>query len=307
MNIFVVGSINMDLVINTAIMPKEGETLSGNGFFTNPGGKGANQAVSISKMNGNALMVGCVGKEFGIELLQTLNKYKVNTNFVKKNENISSGVAVIVLSNNDNRIILDAGANYEITKDDVDKALKTAKQGDYVLLQLEIPLDIVLYTLKKGKELGLKTVLNTAPAKDLSKDTFKYIDLIITNQSEANYYTDIYPSDEKTALEAACKLANLGVKEVIITLGSKGSTYFDGKEIHSVNAFKENVVDTTSAGDTYIGCLLTKLQNGLSMVEAMKCASAAAAICVTRKGAQMSIPFYDEVDNYLETHTCKKN
>lgn len=295
MKIFVIGSLNMDLVIKAPYLPVNGETLSGEGFMTNPGGKGANQATACGKLGGNVYMVGAVGDAFGDELISTLNGYNVKTDFVKKIGGVSSGIAVIVVVDGDNRIILDAGANGLVDKKIIDEALENASEGDYLICQLEIPLESVNYALKKGKEKGMVTVLNPAPAKTLPEGTLSYCDYFIPNQSEAQIYTGICPEDENSAKECVKKLNQMGVSNVIITMGTKGSMYFGGEEVIKVDSFKVNAIDTTAAGDTYVGALVTKLSEGADIKSAMTFASKAASITVTRRGAQQSIPFRKEV------------
>ena len=161
MKIFIVGSINMDLVINAPFMPENGMTITGSNFMTNPGGKGANQAVAVSKLGGNSYMVGAVGEAFGSELKKTLNGYGVNTDFVKECDGLSSGIAVIVVVDDDNRIILDSGANNMVDNELIDKAFENASEGDYLICQLEIPQEAVRYALKRAKELNLDAIHDT--------------------------------------------------------------------------------------------------------------------------------------------------
>ena len=200
--IFVVGSLNMDLVIRVAKMPRAGETVTGGDFMTNSGGKGANQAVAVSKLGGKAYMVGCVGREFGAELVGALDGYGVNTKYVRRLDDVSSGIAVITVENGDNRIILDRAANGRIDCALIDEALSEADEGDYLMLQLEIALDIVEYALKKGKEKGMITMLNPAPAAELPPEVFALCDYFTPNQSEAEFYTGVYPKDEESAKNA---------------------------------------------------------------------------------------------------------
>ena len=296
MKIFVVGSINMDLVIKAPFMPENGMTINGGGFMTNPGGKGANQAVAVSKLGGNAYMVGSVGKAFGAELKATLGEYGVNTEFVKECRDISSGIAVIVVVDGDNRIILDSGANNSVDKDLIDSAFAHASEGDYLICQLEIPQESVRYALKKAKELKMITVLNPAPAANLIDGILENVDIFNTNQSETEFYTGIYPSDEKTQLEAAHKLEKMGVSTVLITLGAQGSCAISNGQYFKVNGYKVNVVDTTAAGDTYIGAFVTGLSEGFSISKAMDYASKAAALTVTKQGAQQAIPYKNELN-----------
>ncbi len=295
MKIYVVGSLNMDLVIRAPFMPENGMTISGEGFMTNPGGKGANQAAAVGKLGGEAYMVGCVGDAFGDELISTLKGYGVNTQFVEKKENVSSGIAVIVVVDGDNRIVLDKGSNGLVSEELVDKAFKNAEAGDFVVCQLEISQDVVAYAFKKAKEKGMVTVLNPAPAATLRDGILEYCDWFIPNQSEAELYTGIYPADEKSAKLCAEKLTQFGVKNVLITMGGQGSASISGGEYVHTDIFKVNAIDTTAAGDTYVGAFVTKLSEGASVKDAMTFASKASSITVTRKGAQVSIPTRDEV------------
>ena len=295
MKIFVVGSINMDLVIRAPFMPENGMTISGSDFMTNPGGKGANQAVSVAKLGGEAYMVGCVGNSFGNELIQTLSGYGVNTDFVLKKEEVSSGIAVIVVVDGDNRIILNEGANSLVDEKLIDSALATASKGDIMICQLEIPQKMVKYAFEKAKKIGMTTIFNPAPAAKLIDGILENVDIINTNQSETEFYTGIYPKDLNTQHEAAIKLQHLGVNTVLITLGTNGSCVIkDGKYSH-VNSYKVEAVDTTAAGDTYIGAFATKLSKGASFEEAMDFASKASSITVTRHGAQVAIPYLNEL------------
>ncbi len=293
--IFIIGSINMDLVIKTPYMPAAGETMHGNGFMTNPGGKGANQAVAVSKLGGNAYMVGAVGKEFGEELISTLNGYGVNVDYVAKEKDVSSGIAVIIVENGENRIILDAGANAKVNFEMVDKALAVANKGDYLICQLEIPNNTVEYAMQKAKEKDMITVLNPAPAKKISERTLSNCDYFIVNQTETEFFTGIYPEDEKTSLQAAEKLKEKGINNVIITLGSKGSCAVVNEKYIKIDGQKVKVVDTTAAGDTYVGALVVSFAEGNGIERAMEFASKASALTVTKPGAQQSIPYLNEI------------
>ena len=298
MKIFIVGSINMDLVINAPFMPENGMTITGSNFMTNPGGKGANQAVAVSKLGGNSYMVGAVGEAFGSELKKTLNGYGVNTDFVKECDGLSSGIAVIVVVDGDNRIILDSGANNMVDNELIDKAFENASEGDYLICQLEIPQEAVRYALKRAKELKMTTLLNPAPAAKLIDGILENVDIFNTNQSETEFYTGIYPEDENTQMEAARKLEKMGVSTVLITLGKQGSCAIKNNQYYKVNAHKVNAIDTTAAGDTYVGAFVAKLGEGMSLPDAMDYASKASAITVTKKGAQQAIPYRDELEKF---------
>lgn len=298
MRIYVIGSLNMDLVIQTSKYPKLGETVEGFGFITNPGGKGANQAVACAKNNAETYMVGSVGTHFGADLIGALKDYGVNTNYVKSIKTVSSGIALITLAEKDNAIVLDPGANAHVSKVDIDEALKDAQPQDFVLLQNEIPQAIVSYALKVAKEKQLTTVVNPAPARPFDDGDFKNMDYLILNQSETEFYTGILPTTTKEAMKATKKLEDLGVSKVIITMGALGSFTIE-KEVIWVNAFEVEVIDTTAAGDTYIGALISQLSKGTNLNQAMQYASAAAALTITKKGAQQSIPSSDEVISFM--------
>ena len=285
----------MDLVIKSPIMPDNGVTLTGSDFMMNPGGKGANQAVAVSKLGGNSYMVGCLGDAFSRDLKETLEGYKVNTDYIVKKNNVSSGIAVIIIVDGDNRIILDAGSNALVDKDAVDNAFKDASEGDYCICQLEIPQETVKYAFMKAKKIGMKTILNPAPAANLIDGILENTDYFIPNENETEMYTGIKPDTKERRIEAIKKLNDMGVKNVIITLGTDGScTVFNDEYIH-VDSVKVNAVDTTAAGDTYIGALAVKLSEGKFLKDAMSFASHASSITVTREGAQKSIPYLNEI------------
>lgn len=295
MRIFVVGSLNMDLVIKAPFMPDNGMTITGKEFMMNPGGKGGNQATAVAKMGGNAYMVGCVGDAFGNQLKNTLESYNVNIDFVKKTDCISSGVAMIVIVDGDNRIILDRGSNGCVKKELIDDALSLAEKGDYLVCQLEINDDGVLHAVKTAKGKGMITVLNPAPAKIIDDEILKNCDYFIPNQSECQFYTGIYPNNMDDAKACFEILKSKGIKDVIITLGEKGSCYCGESGCCMIPCFKADVVDTTAAGDTYVGAFVAMLSEGKSIKEAMMIASKAASITVTRMGAQQSMPNRGEV------------
>ncbi|MBQ8146138.1 MAG: ribokinase [Clostridia bacterium] len=285
--IIIVGSLNTDLVINAPYAPVGGETLMGSGFMINSGGKGANQACACAKLGGEAYMCGCVGNDsFGSELIENLNGVGVNTDFIRRVDNTPSGVAVIVVTNGENRIIIDSGANGYLSCEDIDKVLEIATQGDIYLTQLENPIDVIGYGLKKAKEKGLFTVLNPAPANADILKYAQYVDIITPNETES----EILGGKEA--------LFGQGIKTVITTLGSRGFEIATQGEAKVYSCIKITPIDTTAAGDTACGGLCAMLSQGAELTEAMKFGSLAASIACTRAGAQKSIPTKEEVDSY---------
>lgn len=295
--IYVLGSINMDMVITTPYIPAEGETLSGNNFFLNGGGKGANQAVAAAKQNVITHLIGNVGNDiFGKDLINNLKNYKVDTTYLGELDNIPTGVAMIIIHNNDNRIILDGGANHKVTYTQIDEALKTAGINDIFITQLENNIDAVIYGLKKAKENKMVTIFNPAPAKILDSEIYNYIDYLILNETECEILSGLYPKDEATINEVYNKL---GVKNLIITLGSKGSLLVKSNEIVKISPNKVNAVDTTAAGDTYVGVFASQLVKGKSEIDALNYASITSSLTCLKEGAQQSIPYEHEVIEYL--------
>ncbi len=287
--VIIVGSLNTDLVINAPYSPKAGETLMGNGFMINAGGKGANQAYAAAALGGTAIMCGCVGNDsFGTELTNSLKAVGVNTSYIRRVDGVPTGVAVIVVTGGENRIIIDSGANGFLSCEDIDRVLEIAQAGDIYLTQLENPIDVIGYGLKKAKEKGLLTILNPAPANTEILRYAQFIDIITPNETESEI------------LGGKSALFEKGIKTVITTLGAQGFEIATKGEAKVYPCIKITPVDTTAAGDTACGGLCAKLAQGADIVTAMQYGSLAASIACTRQGAQRSIPSMAEVDGYDE-------
>lgn len=283
--IYIVGSLNMDLCIEAPYMPKEGETLTGSGFIMNGGGKGANQATAAAKLGGTVAMCGAVGGDlFGETLIKNLSEAGADVSHIKKCNDASTGIAVIVITGGNNRIILEKGANALLTEADIDEFLKTAKEGDIYLTQLENPIDIIGYGLKQAKAKGMFTILNPAPANRDISAYFGYVDLITPNETELEIFGG------KDAL------FDSGIKKIVTTLGSRGYEIADKEGAKIYPCIKIKAVDTTAAGDTLCGGLAVGLAEGMGLEEACAFGSKAASIACTRKGAQQSIPTRKEVE-----------
>lgn len=301
--IYVLGSINMDLTISVERMPKRGETLSGNSFFTNGGGKGANQAVACARQGVGTRLIGSIGADaFAHDLLEGLNRYGVDTHFVSKVSNTSSGVAMVIIdANHDNRIILDGGANLCITQKQIDTALADANPGDILITQLENNIDAVQYALCYAKEHGLITIFNPAPAIKLSRDIYKNVDVLIVNETECEILSDIQVADESSMLQAYLRLAEFGVTTLVITLGERGAVCFSNGAQYKQEALSIDAIDTTAAGDTFVGTLASGIAKGINLQSSLKYSTVASALACCKRGAQCSIPSYDEVRAYAET------
>ena len=299
--VIVLGSLNMDLTIQCVDLPKNGETINGSDFFVNPGGKGGNQAVAAAKLGAETHMIANIGNDvFGEQLLEALQGYGVHTEGVFRDAHETSGVAMIIRSHGDNRIILGNGANHTLPEAAfVEMLQKLARKDDIFLTQLENDYALVRNALRHAKQAGMYTMLNPAPARVLDSDVYEHLDLIVVNQSECELWTGIYPSDEDSCMEAMHSFEARGV-DALITLGTHGSMCNAFGRYLFVPAQKVETVDTTGAGDSFIGALCSCLSRDVDMKEAMEFATRVAALTVTRRGAQASIPYKKEVEHYFK-------
>ncbi|WP_321329397.1 ribokinase [uncultured Ilyobacter sp.] len=298
--ILVVGSINMDLVTRASKSPRIGETILGKDFKQIPGGKGANQAVAVARLGSDVSLIGMVGEDsFGDTLLSVIKKDGVDISGVGRCRDRSTGIATIVVDDDaNNSIIVVPGANFEIEKEDIDANIKLYENSEIVVHQLETPLDIVEYSLKISKKLGKTTILNPAPAKAMSDEIIKNVDYLIPNETELELLSGVPVKTKEDILKACRKIMTKGVKKLIVTLGSKGAIYVDGEGSREFGVYKVDAVDTTAAGDSFIGGFTAALSKGESIEKAMDFATKVGAITVTREGAQTSLPTLDEVMNF---------
>lgn len=297
--ITIIGSMNMDLVVKTDEIPSIGETLLGNELLQIPGGKGANQGVAISKLDNRVLFLGMVGKDsFGDALLESMKQSGVNVQHIERVED-STGIAVINVDKaGNNNIVVIQGANSKVNKDYLKRHLEAFKESDIVVFQLEIPLDTVKEGLKIAKSYGKITVLNPAPAHDLDDEMIKNIDILIPNEHEMERLTRIKLTDERSMLKAAQILLNKGIKKIIITLGSKGVLYVDSQNHKAFPAYKVNVVDTTAAGDSFVGGFVSSYIETGDIEKSIDMGQKTAALSIQKMGAQSSLPTREEVDNF---------
>ncbi len=301
--IFVLGSLNMDLIMCSDRLPLVGETLTGNQFAMVAGGKGANQAVAAANMNANTVMLGSLGSDpLSSKLLDMLQQTGVDCTHVKTWENMHAGIASIWVIDGDNRIILDAGANAHHDLDAITHVLETkGSSGDLLISQFEIPLDVVKHTLSVARRLNIRTLINPAPAVPLDDDIYPLIDTMVLNETETEIICGHRPDDEQSTRDAAKSLLNKGVRDIIFTFGDKGATRIDNAgETQTLCAHDVEVIDTTAAGDTFIGVYAAAIVEGSTPLKALTIANAAAALSTTVLGAQSSIPKRNDVVEFLE-------
>jgi ribokinase len=295
--IVVVGSCNTDMVIKADRLPIPGETILGGTFFMNPGGKGANQAVAAARMGGTVTLIAKTGNDvFGKQSVMLYKAENIKTDFIFSDAKNPSGVALITVdSQGENCIVVASGANAFLTPADINKASAEIEGSSLVLMQLEIPIETVEYVAEMAHSKGLKVILNPAPARALSDDLLKNLYMIIPNKSEAEILSGIKVSDIESAKLAADIISSKGVDIVVITLGPQGALIKDNLEYHYVEASKVEAVDTTGAGDSFCGSVCVGLSEGKSILDSVKMAARAAALTVTRMGAQTSTPYRSEL------------
>lgn len=295
--IIVIGSSNVDMVVRTSHLPAPGETILGGEFFMNQGGKGANQAVAIKRLGGNLIFMAKLGNDvLGRQSVGYFKKEGIDTRYIALDEDSASGVALISVDDHaENSIVVASGANMLLNEQDVDKMLEEMCEGDILLMQLEIPFQTVEYAARKAFGKGVKVVLNPAPARSLPKELFRHLYMVTPNRIEAEMLTGIKIANDADVEKVAEEICAMGVKNVIITLGSKGCLIREEGVSYRIDAFKVEPIDTTAAGDTFNGALCVGLSEGMDLKQAAVMASKASSIAVTRMGAQSSIPYREEL------------
>lgn len=295
--IVVVGSSNMDMVIKTDHIPVPGETVLSGTFFMNAGGKGANQAVAVARLGGEVVFISKLGNDlFGKQFSQLFSNEGIDTAYIRYDEDHPSGVALITVDKSgENSIVVASGANAKLAETDVAGALKEISEAGIVLLQLEIPMQTVEYVVEYASKHGVKVILNPAPASTLSPAILANIDILTPNKTEAGMIAGMDVTDITSAGEAAKAICKMGVKSVVITMGALGAVICDNDGIRHVEAIIVETLDTTAAGDVFNGAIAVALAEGKSLDAAVEFACEAAAISVTRLGAQSSIPYRTEL------------
>ena len=298
-SIVVVGSINMDLVATAARIPLAGETISGDGFATHPGGKGANQAVAIARLGYPVKMIGRVGEDaFGAELRASLEGAGVDASGVKRVAGSSGVAAIVVAASGENCIVVVPGANGTLRPEDLDEHVVPIRSAGAVLAQLEIPLETVERLGEMCRDAGVPFVLDPAPARELPGSLLKLVTWFTPNESEANFFAGARVEDAEAVAE---RLLQIGVKNVLLKRGADGFALMGADGVFEVYpAYEVTAVDTTAAGDAFNGAFAMALVSGKTPVESGRFATAAAAISVTRRGAQPSMATLDEVQRFLD-------
>jgi ribokinase len=296
--IIVIGSTNTDMVIQSPKLPLPGETILGGQFFMFPGGKGANQAVAAARLGGAVTLVARTGDDvFGRQALAQFGQEGIMTHFVSTDPDQPSGVALIMVdTRGENSIAVAPGANASLRELDIDRAGKELEAAQVGLLQLEIPLDTVVYAIERLHGFGAKVILNPAPARRLPAEVYPHLYLITPNETEAEILTGVRVTDTVTAHQAARVLRQKGVQQVVLTLGAKGAYVCSDRFTGMVPAPVVEAVDTTAAGDVFNGALAVATAEEMTLEAAVGFACRAAAISVTRMGAQASAPYLHEVN-----------
>ena len=297
-DISVLGIFVADISFSGPKIPAVGETILGNKYKVGPGGKGCNQAVAIARLGGKVNFISKIGKDaYGKLALETLKKNNINTENIIQDEKLQTGVAGILVDKQSgkNAINVIVGAPNSLKISEMNSQINLIKSSKIFLTQLEIPKDVTLHCLKTAKENGCLTILNPAPASEISKEFYNYIDYFTPNETEAEFYTGIKITNEKEAKQAADKLINLGIKKIIITLGEKGLFYSDGQEEIHLKASSVKAIDTTGAGDAFNGALAFSLSKGKPIKACLELANKAAGLSTTKLGAGDAMPFIKDI------------
>ena len=299
--ILVVGSANMDLVVVTKRFPKPGESVFGNKFGMFPGGKGANQAVCCAKLGGRVYFIGKMGNDvFRAKLIQNMKNDGVRLRHLLIDPKESTGIALITVDGRgQNEIVVVSGSNMELTPFDIERQRDVFSKVQVVLLQLETPLETVTRAVQIAKECGVMVILNPAPARKLPKSLLRMVDYLIPNETETEILTNMPVKSVTSAQKAAQRLLDIGVKNVIITMGAKGCLLVTDERAEVFPARKVKAVDSTAAGDAFNGALAFSLASGRSLDDAIRFANAVAAYSVTKMGAQSSMPMMRELQTFL--------
>lgn len=296
--IVVVGSINMDLVSHADRLPQRGETITGDSFHLYPGGKGANQAAAVARLGHPCIMLGKVGQDvFGEQLFHTLKSYGVDTQHIERSNGESGTATILVDKNGENCIVITPGANMEVTPEYLSAKLDVFREAGMVLAQLEIPLPTVEWLAKLCEELKIPLMLDPAPAKTLPPDLLPFIEWFTPNETEGRFYAGDAISED----DVVKRLRFAGIRNVLLKQGAEGALLAADGMVHRIEAFPVKALDSTAAGDAFNGAFAVAMLRGNTPVEGARFAAAAAAVSVTRNGAQPSLPTGEEVEALLRS------
>ncbi|MFA6438799.1 MAG: ribokinase [Bacteriovoracaceae bacterium] len=300
-SIVVIGSSNTDMILKVKEIPRPGETIIGGTFFTAQGGKGANQAVAAACCGGNVSFIAKIGNDqFGDIAIQGYEKNGINTNNIVRDNSTASGIALIFVdAKGENAIGVASGSNAHLAVEDIYSVQNVISNAAVLLMQLEIPLDAIIAAAEIAHKKHIRIILNPAPSQQLPDHLLSKISIITPNETEAEQLTGIAVVNEEDALNAGEALLKKGVECVIVTLGARGAIVVTNEYFEVISSFKVKAVDTTAAGDTFNGALAVELANGSTIRDAVRFANAAAAVSVTRIGAQSSVPSRNEVERLL--------
>lgn len=295
----VIGSINTDIVCQTDIIPKVGETVIGNGFSILHGGKGANEAVAVARLGAKVNLIACVGDDdFSKLSLKNLRNENVNTSGIIELKNTQGGIANIIISNKNNQIIVIPGANERLSTELINKNINKLLECNIVGCQFEVPIDSLLLASQICKNNNIKFVLNPSPLKQYPQELFDNATYVIVNEIELSSINGYNP---KKPFDVLKKYPN----KLILTHGAEGCYYSNGKEIINISAIKVKVVDTTGAGDTFLGSFMFAINCNMSLDNAIRFANICAGLKTTKLGAQTGMPKLDEVKNYIKETNIK--
>ncbi|GMQ60225.1 ribokinase [Vallitalea sediminicola] len=298
MKIVVVGSTNMDYVLKTNELPKLGETLSAVSFNTVFGGKGANQAVAAARLGADVTMISAVGDDnIGEQLKNNLAKENINVDGVNVVDGPSGVAMITVADNGDNTIVVYPGANGKIDEKWLEANEALIMSADCILVQLEIPINVVMKAVKIASDNNVKVIFNPAPAKEFPNDIFKYVDIITPNETELKKI-----SGKEDIKEGAMELIERGANSVVVTLGEQGSMYIDKDNTISAGSFTVKSIDSTAAGDAFNAALAIKLIESDDIENGLKYSNAVGALVTTKLGAQTSLPFKNEVETFMKNN-----
>lgn len=304
MSIVVIGSLNMDMVVRTSRAPEAGETLFGHTFTLSPGGKGANQAVAAARLGGDVLMIGRVGRDtFGREMLEVIQQERINTEYISVSQDQMTGVASIVLEENgENRIIVVPGANVDLSIEDICALESVICSAELVIMQLEMDMAMSEQAAAIAYAHNIPIILNPAPARELSEEILRYVTYLTPNETEAGILAGICVDSIDSAEQAARVLVDKGIQHVIVTLGAQGALIVNQEGTVHVPGYPVRAVDTVAAGDSFNGALAVQLNRGKSLVEAVSFACAVGALTVGKQGAITSLPYLEEVEQFLKVN-----